>query len=71
LEHAIRVISDKCTGCALCLKECPIGVIRLIEVNGNKKALIKEECNCCGACVNICSFNAIELFKIVREGLEK
>ena len=42
--YTIRVISNKCTGCALCLKECPIRAIKLIKEDGKKEVFIKESC---------------------------
>ena len=57
---SIYVISEKCTGCSLCLKACPFSAIRIID----KKALIDlNKCNLCGACVPACKFKAIVLEK--------
>ena len=53
----IRILSDKCTGCKLCLGTCPFGVIYMEE----KLAVIEEGCTLCGACVKVCKFDAIEL----------
>ena len=69
--YRIRIISDRCTGCALCLKGCPIGVIKMIEVDGNKEVFIEESCTYCGACMSKCRFKAIELIQscegVIRE----
>ncbi len=57
---SIRVIVEKCTGCALCVKACPFDAIRIVE----KKAVIDlNKCNLCGACVEACKFKAIILEK--------
>ena len=64
---SIKVINDKCTGCRLCLKACPVNAI---EVKG-KLAVILPNCNLCGACVEACKFNAIIITKEekkVKEG---
>lgn len=53
----IRVISDKCYGCKLCVSSCPFGAITMVD----KKAVIGDACTVCGACVATCKFNAIEL----------
>ncbi|HIE43516.1 MAG TPA: electron transfer flavoprotein subunit alpha [Candidatus Omnitrophica bacterium] len=53
----IKVIKEKCTGCGLCLKVCPIDAIELKD----KKAVILSHCNLCGACRDVCKFDAIEI----------
>jgi len=57
---SIQIIPEKCTGCALCVKACPFGAIRIID----KKAVIDlSKCNLCGACVEACKLKAILLKK--------
>ncbi|MBI5555696.1 MAG: electron transfer flavoprotein subunit alpha [Elusimicrobia bacterium] len=56
---SIRVIKEKCSGCKLCLKSCPFGIITI----DNKLAIIGEGCNLCGACVTTCKFNALVMAK--------
>jgi len=59
---AIQIISEKCTGCSLCVKVCPFDAIRIMD----KKALIDlNKCNLCGACVHTCKFKAVLLEKPV------
>ena len=56
----IQIITEKCTGCTLCVKSCPFGAITVI----NKKAVIDlHKCTLCGACVPTCKFKAILLEK--------
>ena len=55
----IKVIQDKCTGCRLCLKVCPVNAIEIKD----KKAIILPNCTLCNACVDACKFDAIIITK--------
>ncbi|MFO7568354.1 MAG: NADH-ubiquinone oxidoreductase-F iron-sulfur binding region domain-containing protein [Smithellaceae bacterium] len=51
------VIEDKCTGCTLCSKVCPVQA-----VSGEKKkahTIDNDKCTRCGACIESCKFDAI------------
>lgn len=52
-------INEKCIGCGLCVKRCPVNVItgerRKLHVIDN------ENCIKCGNCVDACKFNAISV----------
>jgi NADH:ubiquinone oxidoreductase subunit F (NADH-binding)/(2Fe-2S) ferredoxin len=54
------IISEKCPGCGLCVRECPVDAITL---TGKKKPVILDEtiCTKCGACYNICRLGAVEI----------
>ena len=41
----------KCTGCGVCVKGCPVGIIGL--VNG-KAAILRMLCEECGICAFVC-----------------
>ncbi len=50
---------EKCTGCGLCLKECPQKAI-----SGEKKkphSIDKSKCIKCGVCFEVCNFDAVEI----------
>jgi NADH-quinone oxidoreductase subunit F len=54
---AYRVIPEKCTGCALCVKVCPTGAI-----TGPRKEphnMDRSKCIKCRACYDVCKFDAI------------
>ena len=52
------IIADKCKGCSLCSKKCPVGAI-----SGEiKKPYLIDQSKCikCGVCMDVCKFDAIE-----------
>ena len=56
---AINVITEKCTGCGVCLSNCPFNAIELKEGT----ATIGMACTLCGACAEECPCEAIDLTK--------
>jgi NADH-quinone oxidoreductase subunit F len=55
-----KILEDKCKGCTLCAKYCPVGAI-----SGNKKEphyIDPEKCIRCGLCISTCRMDAITVF---------
>ena len=50
-------ITDKCVGCTVCAKVCPVGCIS--GERKEKHLIDQEKCIKCGACMDKCSFKAI------------
>ena len=62
LEYSI--IKDKCFGCGMCAKKCPVGAISVTDYTapGKKKPAYEidtSKCIKCGACIDTCKFKAI------------
>ncbi|MDE7304009.1 MAG: indolepyruvate ferredoxin oxidoreductase subunit alpha [Oscillospiraceae bacterium] len=55
-KPALKVVSDKCKGCKMCLKlGCPA-----ISVRDGKAVIDHTQCVGCGICTEVCKFGAIE-----------
>ena len=62
LEYSI--IKDKCYGCGMCAKKCPVGAISVTGYTapGKKKPAFEidpNKCAKCGVCIDTCKFKAI------------
>jgi len=53
----LRIDSEKCNACGLCVKSCPFGAIAVKD----EVAQTNELCTLCGACVNVCPQAALDI----------
>ena len=54
-----QILEDKCTGCTVCAKNCPVNCI-----SGERKAvhvIDQKECVKCGMCLSVCRFDAVRV----------
>jgi len=54
-----EIVPDKCTGCMLCARNCPVDAIE-----GEPKKVHKidtNKCIKCGVCYEVCNFDAVEV----------
>lgn len=56
---------EACTGCALCVKDCPAEAIELITLDKAEKRFVlryyADRCTFCGQCAYNCRFDCISL----------
>ncbi len=54
-----NIVKNKCKGCSLCSKKCPVGAISGVVKSPYK--IDNELCVRCGQCIENCKFGAIEI----------
>lgn len=56
---------ESCTGCGLCVKDCPCNALELIVVDKKAKRFVmrwrEDACIYCGQCMQVCRFDAIQM----------
>jgi ferredoxin len=50
------VKEEICVGCRVCVEECPVGAISMVE---NTARIDEQECIRCGRCHEVCPENAV------------
>lgn len=60
--EAVNIDAAACTGCELCVVDCPYLALRMVEVHGRSIAEVDATaCVACGICIGSCVFDAIDL----------
>jgi len=58
MDKAVKIDTNKCIGCGLCVADCPYHALSL---QNKKSTVIKSQCLFCGHCEAICPKNAITI----------
>lgn len=81
LRGRLMYDSSKCSGCQLCIKDCPANAIELLVVDKVAKKFVmryhEDRCTFCAQCVESCRFDCLnmsseqwELAQLKREPFE-
>jgi len=75
MRHQVRVLTQYCKGCALCIAVCPKGALEMDEAlteMGVRPARPKAgvECTGCTLCYQVCPDAAIEIYEVAEETAE-
>ncbi len=74
-SNLVKLKPDLCTGCGLCVENCPYGVHIHTNITGSKiyseKARICDLCGGTPKCVEFCSSGAIKFEEAGKEHYEK
>lgn len=57
---AVKVDSDKCTGCTACVETCPVEALEM-DADGAIVVVDEDKCIDCGVCVGACPTEALEM----------
>lgn len=61
----MKVNTEKCDGCGYCVRDCPVGAVKITK----KKAVIDYHwCTNCGLCIQVCENDALIAEKTQPEG---
>jgi NAD-dependent dihydropyrimidine dehydrogenase PreA subunit len=68
-RNIITIDSDKCTGCSLCIPNCPEGAIQIID--GKARLVSDLMCDGLGACLGHCPEGAITILEREAEAYDE
>jgi electron transfer flavoprotein alpha subunit len=66
-KEVAEIISKKCSGCQVCLGECPVEAIDIVD---GIAFISAEKCIGCGKCVKVCPSDAILFEKAIKKKAE-
>jgi len=58
VEHPVHIDSNRCTGCGLCVSNCPADTLGLRD---NRAVVVQPSCMACGHCAALCPAAAISV----------
>lgn len=67
LKRIVDIDTDRCKGCGLCVKYCPVKILKIREIEVNRKgyhpALVddQEPCTGCCSCALMCPDSVITI----------
>ena len=65
LRGALRWDPARCTGCSMCVRDCPASALELITLDKASKRFVLryhlDRCTFCGQCVRTCNFGCLVL----------
>jgi formate hydrogenlyase subunit 6/NADH:ubiquinone oxidoreductase subunit I len=68
-----KVVYDPqtCTGCMMCVRDCPAGALDLVVIDRATKRFVmkysEQKCVYCALCVQVCKFNTLHMSDEVWE----
>ena len=63
----IAIAEEKCTGCGLCVRDCPVGVLLFKADDSHPQAAHPEHCLRCQHCLAICPAGAVTVAGVSPE----
>ncbi|MCB0037967.1 MAG: 4Fe-4S binding protein [Anaerolineales bacterium] len=65
LRGQLHYDPTRCTGCCLCMKECPANALELITLDQKAKRFVlrydMDRCTFCAQCVQNCRFDCLDM----------